>query len=336
MKTTAILVTFNAVIAISAYAVPSPTARRDAALNKANACLIRNEMSSRQCKNQNQNIQILVDVYRDGDKSVLPTLFRFPYLTDFYDEALLSDPEGFLAAMNYLPEEQQEEVAVGIAGGYFKPLAKTQFVAVRTLLMKIPESSPTRHVAQTCLKALQVNNASLFLNYFPAQTFAGRAGDFQNFIYSRALYSLGQRPLWPPVSSNTTIYRFTHLGAFSRPMSVILTLLPDGTGTVNVKAVNASRDKLEIDGSSTVTGEQVTKFLAALKQADYWHMLTEVPNRGFDGADWILEGVRGGPVSSRCPMVSYGEGNGNLNKNLVLPMRLRLLLEFAGHKSGEC
>jgi len=152
MKTRAILLVSTFAISILSHAESSPTTRRDEALRKVNACLPGSKASSRQCKNLNQNIQVLVDVYRSGDKSVLPALLHFTYLTDFYDEALLSDPDGFLAAIKGLPEKEQRQVADGIAGGPFRPLEKARFEAVRTLLTGIPESSSTTHIAEVCLK----------------------------------------------------------------------------------------------------------------------------------------------------------------------------------------
>src|SRR5262249_37565851 len=101
--------------ALSYGQTPLPT-RRDKALEGIKACLHRNEGSSRERKHLNQDVATLVEVYRAGDKSVLPTLFRFTYPTDFYDEALLSDPEGFLTAMTQLSPKEQQAVAAGIAG----------------------------------------------------------------------------------------------------------------------------------------------------------------------------------------------------------------------------
>lgn len=86
------------------------TTRRDKALKAIEACHRRNEISGRECKHLNNDVETLVEVYRDGDKSVLPTVFRFTYLTDFYDEALLSDPEGFLTAMTHLSPKEQQKV----------------------------------------------------------------------------------------------------------------------------------------------------------------------------------------------------------------------------------
>ena len=95
---------FAVAASISTYAELHPVARRDKALQGINTCLRRNEVSSRECKHLNRDVETLVDVYRGGDKSVLLTLFQFTYLTDFYDEALLSDSHSFLTAMTQLPE----------------------------------------------------------------------------------------------------------------------------------------------------------------------------------------------------------------------------------------
>ncbi len=325
---------FTVVAAISSFA-ESPSTRRDEALKKINACLRRNEVSSRECKTLNQNVQVLVDVYRSGDKSVLPTLLHFTYLTEFYDGALLSDPDGFLTAIKQLPEREQKQVAAGIAGGAFKPLPQKEFDAVRTLLTNISESSSTRPVADICLKAVETNNASLFVNYFPPQTFTSRAAAFRLFWYSRDFYSMGEKSLWPPSSSTETVYRFTHLGAFTGPKTVSLTMMPDGTGSIRMKAMSVSHDAVETDESAPVTQEQVAKFLGAVKQADFWHMPAEEASRGLDGAEWILEGVQDGEyhVAVRwCPGTES-----NSVQTLAFADAARLLLEFAGHKhKGDC
>jgi hypothetical protein len=335
MRTRAILLVFTFAVSILSHAESTPTTRRDEALRKAKACLHGHEASSRQCKNLNQNIQIPVDVYRRGDNSVLPTLLHFTYLTDFYDEALLSDPEGFLAAIKELPEKEQIQVAEGIAGGPFRSLEKERFEAVRKLLTGIPESSSTAHIAEVCLKALETNNASLFLNYFPPQTFTSRADNFQMFWYSRDLYSMAEKPLWPPSSSLQTTYRFTHLGAFTGPKTVSLTVLPDGTGSVRTKAMSVSHDALEIDDTVAVTPEKIARFSSALTKTDFWNMRPEEPSRGLDGAEWILEGVQNGKyhiVVRWCPAIESPSPQA-----LAFADAARLLLEFAGHKyKGDC
>jgi hypothetical protein len=107
-------------------------------------------------------------VYKTGDKSVLPTLFQFTYLTDFYDEALLSDPEGFLTAMAQLPNKNQHAVAAGIARGCpFRVPDVARFNAMRATLRNVSNDSPTKAVAELSLKAVEATNASLFVKYFP-------------------------------------------------------------------------------------------------------------------------------------------------------------------------
>jgi hypothetical protein len=262
---------------------------------------------------------------------VLPTLLHFTYLTDFYDEALLSDPEGFLAAVKGLPEKEQRQVADGIAGGPFRPVAKVRFEALRALLTGIPESSPTSHVAQVCLKSLETNNASLFLSYFPPQTFTTRAANFQIFWYSRDLYSMGEKPLWPPSSSPLqTTFRFTHLGAFTGPKVVTLAVLPDAASSVRIKAMNVSHDALETDDSVPVTPEKIARFSTALAKADFWNMQPDEPSRGLDGAEWILEGVQDGKyhiVARWCPATESDSPQA-----LAFADAARLLFEFAGQK----
>jgi hypothetical protein len=100
---------FALLVSILSYADSSPAARREAALKAINACIQRNEASSRECKKVNANVQTVVEVYNQGDQTVLPTLFKFTYLTDFYGEALLADPDCFLTEMGRLPETDQRQ-----------------------------------------------------------------------------------------------------------------------------------------------------------------------------------------------------------------------------------
>ena len=324
---------------VASHADSSLTNRRDKALEGIKACLHRNEVASRECKHLNQNVETLVEVYRSGDKSVLPTLFRFTYLTDFYGEALLSDPEGFLSAVTELPEREQREVADGIAGRHFKPLEKARFEAVRAVLTGVPESSPTSRVAQLCLKKLETNNASLFLNYFPPQTFTSRGANFRIFWFSRDLYAMEEKPLWPPSSSPHTTYRFTYLGAFGGKKVVTLTASTDDKASVRIKVMHASHDAMETDNTLTVEPDKIANFSTALAKVDFWNMQPEESEIGStlrsDGAEWMLEGVQNGEyhiVARWCPATQS-----HSPQSLAFADAARLLLEFAGYKNkGNC
>jgi len=330
MKISAALLVFVLVVPPSSFSQSVPGNRRDGAIKEINNCLRRNDVSSRECRNLNQNIETLIDVFKTGDKSVLPVLLHFTYLTNFFADALMSDPNGFLTAMAGLPENDQRAVAVGLAGGAFSPLPKPRYEAIRDLLLSIPDRSPTSNVAKLCVREVQTNNASLYLDYFPPGTLTGRAATFTVYWFSRDLYSLGEKPLPPEVRTNATIYRFTYLGAFSGPMSVTLNVMPDGGGTVIMKSASESRDALATGDSLPVSQAKVSQFVQGLQRADFWHMPPDVPSTGMDGAEWILEGVRSGEYHvafRRCP----GD-DGRTPNSLAFAESARLLLEFAGHK----
>jgi hypothetical protein len=315
------------------HAESSPTARRDKALERINACLQRNEVPSRQCKKLNKNIETLVDVYRKGGKSVLPTLFRFTYLTDFYGEALLSDPEGFLTAVAQLPKTNQEAVATGLAGGMLRITSRERFEAIRALLMRsISESQSDKEVAQVCLKALEANNVSLFVNYFPPQTFTGQSADSLIHWYSRDMYMLGEKPLWTPSSNNVTTYRFTYLGAFTGPKAVTLTVQADGTSRLNMKVISEARELSQLDVA--IPQDQLARFFTRLDQAHFWGMPTESSRGGKDGAEWILEGVQNGKyhiVVRWCPDIVRQS-----DEEVAFAEAAQVLFEQAGHRQLGC
>lgn len=320
---------------VASNADSSRTNRRDKALDGIKVCLYRNEVSSRQCKHLNQDVETLVDVYRSGDKSVLRTLFRFTYLTDFYDEALLSDPEGFLTAMAQLPKKEQQAVASGIAGeGTFKTLDVGKIKAIRDLLRDVSDDSPTKTVATMSLKAVEIQNASLFVNYFPAGTFTGRTADFVTCWYSSGMYQLEEKPLWPPSPDNEKTYRFTYLGAFTGPKSVALTILSDGSGQIRMTLPQESHDHSKVEQPLTVSANGVSDFLGKLDKARFWEMPTESQHRGLDGAEWIMEGVRDGTyhIAARWCPDSYK----NSPQDGAFADAARFLFQLAGHKHSGC
>jgi hypothetical protein len=329
------------VLAIAAaslsHADSSQTTKRDKALAGIKACLHRNEVSSRECKHLNQEVQTLVEVYRGGDKSVLPTLLRFTYLTDFYDEALLSDPDGFLSAMAHLPAKDQQAVAAGLAGeSTFRLFHQIdRFKAIRELLAKVPDGSPTKGVAEVSLKIVESTNASLFVNYFPPKTFTSPAADFQIAWYSRDMYQLGETPLWPPNADNEKTYRFTYLAAFSGPKAITLRVLSDGSAELKMTVLDESHDRMKSDQTSIVPQDQVSEFLKRLDRVRFWEMVTESPHRGFDGAEWIMESVQDGRyhIAVRwCPNV-YDKNP----QDAAFADAAQFLFQLAGHKhSGSC
>jgi len=218
-----------------------------------------------------------------------------------------------------------------LSGGMYWLRDKNRFEQLRALLRSIPESSS---IAKICLTALETNNAASFLNYFPPQTFAGPAANALVYWYSREMFSVGERPLWPPAPERI-IYRLTLIGAFTGTTSVSLTLDKQGAGQIRMTSVDPSNSHKQVSESTTVSANQVTGFVSALDSADFWNMPTEGGPRGNDGAEWILEGVQRGSyhvVSRWCPSL-----DSQSDQDHSFAAAAKLLLEFVGHKhTGPC
>jgi hypothetical protein len=331
MRLKALVIVLAVAIPVVSYADSSRDVERDKAIKKINACLKRNEVSSRECKRLNKNVQTLVEVYKAGDKSVLPLLLRFAYLGDFYGDALLEDPDGFLTAMGELPQENLQAVARILANGARGAPSRERFEEIRKVLTSIPETSPTKATAQFCLKAVETANAVLFVTYFPPDAFTGRDAERRVSGYSSAFYGLGQKPLWPPSSQVETSYRFTYLGAFTGSKVVTVTAQADGTARIEAKD---GLDTKHHDESRTVGADRLAEFLGRVNKAHFWEMPTELPSLGLDGADWILEGVQDGRyhvVVRWCPDIN------RYYKDKAFADAARFMFDLAGQKQrGGC
>jgi hypothetical protein len=292
-------------------------------------------MSSRKCRKLNANVETLVEIYKQGDKTPLPTLLRFTYLTDFYGDVLLSDPDSFLTAVSQLQEKDQHAVAAGLAGGVVGLRSKERFEAIRAILRAIPDAAPIKTTAQDCLKTLERKNASFFLTYFPPQTFTSRAGDFLVRWYSADMYALGEKPLWPPSNELETTYRLTCLPAFSGPAVVTVSVSPDGDGRISIRTIDRNREVTKVDETVLAPRDQISRFFALLEQAHFWTTPTELPTRGLDGEDWIMEEVKAGKYRT---IVRWSPDFGRQTAEEVgFAEAGRLLFEIAGHKRiGGC
>jgi hypothetical protein len=335
MKSTAIFLLLVSLTSLAA----SQEQKRDAALAQIHKCRERNEVSSRACRKLAESIADLEDVYRSGDKTVLRTLFTFPYLTEFYGDALLSDPERFVAEMNLVSEQDRNAVADGLAGGPFGLASRSRFESIRESLRRIEYSSALGSTAATCLKAVERQNASFFVAYFPAQTFANRAGEFESDWFSREMYALGEKPLWPDSRSDETIYRLTYVPPFSGPAVITLTLHPDTEPEVAIRRLGADRATVILDETSTAPLNHVSDFLAEVNGARFWASSTDLApparRRQTDGAKWILEGMHEGKyhvVVRWCPMLERQSA-----EEIRFGQAGLLLFEVAGHKHlGDC
>jgi hypothetical protein len=311
------------------------TALRDEALKQIEACRHSNDVASRTCKKQDENIQILRDSYRSGDKTVLPVLFRFAGQTDFFDDALIADPEGFLAALRALPVGEQKQLAIEISGGQFRPLSKARFDAVLAALTKIPADSPERPLADLCARAVDENNALLLIDYFPPQSFAGPAAVFVKFWYSRDLYRLGEKSLRSQSSPSESVYRFTRLSSFAAPKTVTMTVSSDGAAAVKERVLDLENGAVLSSAPVALAPDKIAAFTAMLDQADFWKMSVEESSLGRDGAEWILEATQAGNyhvVVRWCP-----DDNSQSPQDTAFAKAAQMLIEFAGegNKGGN-
>jgi hypothetical protein len=325
MRATCCLILFSLLSSGSSYADSSSDERRDKIVREIETCLRHGGVSSWSCRHQNENIKALTDIYRQGDKTVLPTLLRITYLTDFYGEALVSDPDGFLNAASQLSERDRQGVALGMSGAV-NGLSRQRFDAIRADLLKVPDSSPNYQVARMCLLTLERENAAFLVNYFPPAESGGPTPSLA-WWFSRDLYALKEKPLWPPSAANEPMYRVTVFPAFTFPRSVTLTVMPDQTGQIRFRATDAQRHNISVDSTQTISSQEVAGLTEALTRIQFWQLPTNAPQLGLDGADFILEGVQEGKYHI---VVRWCPGNTPFGKTV------RDLFHFADPKFAGC
>ncbi len=136
--------------------------------------------------------------------------------------------------------------------------------------------------------------------YFPKDTFSGsweNADAFVNDWYGKHLKAMGEKSLLNISNENAEVYRFLWLRTFHHPIFVkvergqnevkLFTKELDGAGGYEPGKV------LRIN-NHILTKDEWCKFLALLEKANYWKLPTENEVLGNDGAEWILEAVKGG------------------------------------------
>ena len=116
-------------------------------------------------------------------------------------------------------------------------------------------------------------------------------------------------------------YRFLWLRTFHRPISIRLEVPESGDPSLVVKELDGQGGydpgKLKLKKKLAVQKADVERALAAVQKAKFWEMPTDEPpkrwkdksgqvleERHADGAQWVIEGVRGGKyhvVDRWCP-----------------------------------
>ncbi len=143
--------------------------------------------------------------------------------------------------------------------------------------------------------------------YFPSGIFSElpQRDHFRANWFGQTLSALSEPSLFElRTDKGAQVYRFLWLPSFHRPISVRLAIRPDGSGSVIARSVDKhaglltkeKRDsgKLVLDTASIVSKAEVQEVLNQLQSLKFWSMTTKEDSTGMDGAEWVLEGVKGG------------------------------------------
>jgi hypothetical protein len=135
--------------------------------------------------------------------------------------------------------------------------------------------------------------------YFPKGTFEA----ISRYVYA---YHLGffREPslLRESQESGLQSYRFLWLRTFHHAVVIRVDVLNDGTGTLTTKTSSGEAGfgvpnrKIISDVSRSLSRDELRPFLKRLNETRFWSVATieRADQTGEDGADWLLEGVKGG------------------------------------------
>ncbi|WP_035356623.1 hypothetical protein [Edaphobacter aggregans] len=125
-------------------------------------------------------------------------------------------------------------------------------------------------------------------------------GSLKSQWYSSQLRALEEPSLYSlSKSTSAESYRFLWLRTFHHPIAIRLDPNPDGTSTVIVKVASGAAGfrpgVLSEQRSQLVSKEQTQAFLKRVSELRFWDASNPVNDqRGTDGSQWIIEGVRAG------------------------------------------
>lgn len=141
---------------------------------------------------------------------------------------------------------------------------------------------------------------TLRMSYFSprANRLASGIEPWKVLWYSGDLRAMGEPSLAQPRAGVLESYRFLWLaGPRTDHTAVRIDRTSNGPAlTVKVLdcAVGHDPGRKVTDRTRPLTQEQWNDFLQLLERAGFWSMPTRDSRRGLDGAEWVLEGVRGG------------------------------------------
>jgi hypothetical protein len=133
-----------------------------------------------------------------------------------------------------------------------------------------------------------VTNAQV--HYFPP--------DFPPNWYEGDLKALHEPSLWEASKTQKAqSFRFVLLRSFYHPIAIRINVRPDGTSSLIRKmtsGVTGEPGRLIQSRTVALNREQTGRFLEMVEQNNFWKLPPTLDDRGVDGAQWIVEGVRDG------------------------------------------
>ncbi|HZM99334.1 MAG TPA: hypothetical protein VFB70_08065 [Pyrinomonadaceae bacterium] len=159
---------------------------------------------------------------------------------------------------------------------------------------------PFTPVATDCYPGLALeipamDNEAFFPPKILAQDQAGN--QFRNKWYSRHLTAMKEEPLYSPNDKWVESYRFLWLRTFHHPVAVHIWKC-GSTRFISVKELDGAGGyepgKLKLERKRELTRDEWREFMRHLEDSCYWQLPSRDDGGGFDGAQWIFEGVKGG------------------------------------------
>lgn len=132
--------------------------------------------------------------------------------------------------------------------------------------------------------------------FFPDGVFGEPMDSIYRSWYGSFLSSMGEKPLYPPAEVSS-VYRFLLLPTSDKPLLVKVSA--NETGWSVASKTNDGLGGYDL-GPRTTQGEHVLtpseceKLLLAFDTLNFWSLPINVDSIGFDGSQWVLEGVSSG------------------------------------------
>lgn len=138
-------------------------------------------------------------------------------------------------------------------------------------------------------------------SYFPVKAFDDNSSykgrtEFLSKWYSKHLFSMNE-PVLYECKETSECYRFTWLKTFHEPIAVRITRIKDKIRLFWVKTNGAggyNAGKIIEKGNKYISIDHLNAFKNKLDSCMFFKMNTNEKSSGFDGAQWILEGVNHG------------------------------------------